>query len=211
VNTLSVDSRFPGVGGTRTSSGNIGAFFKYILIQNNKGSLLSTGLLVNIPTGPASFAGYHTTRSINTTEIQPYLGYILTGGGNWYAQGFSSVSVPTNSALPTLLYIDNALGYYVYRSNDLRRLVTAVAPTFETHLNIPLNHRGYTSDPFGVPTVLDLTFGLNLEIFGNSVLTFAYVRPVTGPLPFDGEFALLFNARFGASRRTRALPPVAGG
>ena len=86
----------------------------------------------------------------------PYLGYILTDG-RWFAQGFGSLGVPTDSALPTLMYIDNAIGYYVYRSNNLRQLVTAVSPTFETHLNIPLNHRGYNnSDPFGLAYVSGL-------------------------------------------------------
>jgi hypothetical protein len=211
VNSLQVDSSYPGLGRTHSAFGNLGVFFKYILLQDRNGNLLSAGLSVNAPTGPASYAGFPITGAINTTEIQPYLGYILTSS-NWYFQGFTSVAVPTDPALPTVMFIDNAVGYYLFRSNDLRRLVTAVAPTFETHVNTPLNHRGYRlSDPFGIPDVVNLTFGINFEIFGNSILTLSYVRPVTGPLPFDGEFALLFNMRFGPSRRTRVLPPIAGG
>ena len=69
-------------------------------------------------------------------------------------------------------------------------------------MNIPLNHSGYSNtDFYGVPPVLDMTFGVNFGLFNTSYLTAAYILPVTGPQPFSGEFALQFNFLFGRSRR----------
>ena len=87
-----------------------------------------------------------------------------------------------------------------------------MAPTFEVHVNTPLNHR----DPFdandlaGTPDVVNLTYGVNFEFCRTAVLTFGFVTPVTGPKPFDFEALLLFNLRFGGSRRARRRPsPIA--
>ena len=123
--------------------------------------------------------------------------------------------MPTDSALPTMMFVDAALGYYVYRNNQPDSFLTAVVPVFETHVNIPLNHSSLNfSDTYGTPTVVDLTFGLNTEFFKRSVLTLGYALPVTGPAPFSGEFVLMFNWRFGGTRQrppTNFLPPVIGG
>ena len=164
--------------------------------------MISGGLAIDIPTGPNSFAGYPTILGKNVTDIQPYLGYIFTNGGDWFLQGFSSIAVPTDSALPTLIFVDAAMGYYAYRNNTAGSFLTAVVPVFETHLNIPLNHSSLNFyDTYGTPTVVDLTFGLNSEFSQRSVLTLGYALPVTGPLPFSGEFILMFNWRFGARRQ----------
>ena len=56
----------------------------------------------------------------------------------------------------------------------------------------------------GTADVVDLTYGVNVGFFGQSVLTFGWVTPVTGPRPFNYEAVLLFNWRFGRSRRRRA-------
>ena len=87
-----------------------------------------------------------------------------------------------------------------------------MAPTFEVHVNTPLNHRGFDNpkDPSGTPDVVNLTYGLNFEIFRNSLLTLGFVTPVTGPRAFDYEALVLFNYRFGRSAR-RATPPVTSG
>ena len=83
--------------------------------------------------------------------------------------------------------------------------MTAIIPTYELHMNIPLNHRGYSNtDFYAVPDVLDMTFGVNFGLFNTSYLTAAYILPVTGPQPFSGEFALQFNFLFGRSRHSQA-------
>ena len=54
-------------------------------------------------------------------------------------QGFSAIAVPIHSQDLLLAFNDIGVGYFVYRDRELR-LVTAVAPTFEVHVNTPLNH-----------------------------------------------------------------------
>jgi hypothetical protein len=217
INTLNIQSsrQFPGLGGTSSAFGNLNVFTKFIVWQDKGGSLISAGLAIDIPTGPNSFAGFPTILGKNVTDIQPYLGYIFTNGGDWFVQGFSSIAVPTDSALPTMIFVDAALGYYVYRDNAPGSFLTAVVPTFETHLNLPLNHGSLNfKDTYGTPTVVDLTFGLNTEFSKRSVLTLGYALPVTGPTPFSGEFILQFNWRFGSGRQrpaTNITPPVIGG
>jgi len=68
-------------------------------------------------------------------------------------------------------------------------------------VNSPLNHCGFDNpnELAGAPDVVNLTYGLNVEFDRNSLLTFGFVTPVTGPRPFDYEAVLLFNFRFGRS------------
>ncbi len=202
-------------GGTSSAFGNVNVFSKLILWENDQGSLVSAGLAVDIPTGPSSFAGYPTILGKNVTDLQPFLGYIFTNGGDWFLQGFTSLAVPTDSALPTMVFLDAALGYYAYRNTDADSLVTAVVPRFETHVNVPLDHSGWNvRDTYGTPTVVDLTFGLNTEFRKRSILTLGYALPVTGPAPFSGEFILQFNWLFGSGRQRSAAtnpPPLTGG
>jgi hypothetical protein len=112
------------------------------------------------------------------------------------------------------MYNDIGIGYFVLRASERAtdRFLTALVPTFEVHVNTPLNHRDVfnANDPAGSPDVVNLTYGLNMEFRRNALLTFGFVTPVTGPRPFDLEFLLLFNFRFGRSAR-RAPPPVISG
>jgi hypothetical protein len=217
INTLNIQSsrQFPSLGGTSSAFGNLNVFTKFIVWQDRVGNLISAGLAIDIPTGPNSFAGFPTIMGKNVTDIQPYLGYIFTNGGDWFVQGFGSIGVPTDSALPTMMFVDAALGYFVYRDNDPGSCLTAVVPTFETHLNIPLNHSSLNFfDTYGTPTVVDLTFGVNTEFFKRGILTLGYALPVTGPTPFSGEFILQFNWRFGGGSQPMPAnipPPVIGG
>jgi hypothetical protein len=217
INSLNIQSsrQFPSLGGTSSAFGNLNVFTKFIVWQDRVGNMISAGLAIDIPTGPNSFAGFPTIMGKNVTDIQPYLGYIFTNGGDWFVQGFGSIGVPTDSALPTMMFVDAALGYYIYRDNVPGSCLTAVVPTFETHLNIPLNHSSLNFfDTYGTPTVVDLTFGLNTEFYKRGILTFGYALPVTSPVPFSGEFILQFNWRFGGGpQQTPANipPPAIGG
>jgi hypothetical protein len=213
--TIQANPRFGALGGTSSAFGNLNVFTKLILWENQAGSLISAGLAVDIPTGPNTFAGFPSTLGKNVTDIQPFLGYIFTNGGDWFVQGFGSVAVPTDGALPTMMFLDAALGYYIYRNNDPGSFLTAIVPTFETHVNIPLNHSSLNfNDTYGTPTVVDLTFGVNTQVCRRGILTLGYALPVTGPTPFSGEFILQFNWLFGGGRQrpaTGVIPPVIGG
>jgi len=213
VNSLAVDSSYPGLGGSHSAFGNLAVFGKYVLYQDNRGNLLSAGLSIDTPTGPAAFAGFPVRFAQNAVGIQPFLGYILKQD-QWFLHGFGSIDVPTVSSMPTMMYLDAGIGYFLYRTQE-QRFLTAIIPTYELHMNIPLNHSGYSNtDFYGVPPVLDMTFGVNFGLFNASYLTAAYIIPVTGPQPFSGEFALQFNFLFGRSRGAgpgRLTPPVTGG
>ena len=111
-----------------------------------------------------------------------------------------------------MVYNDIGAGYFLFRSTEPDDFVTSIAPTFEVHVNNPLNHREWSNanDPAGTADVVDLTYGVNVGFFGQAVLTFGWVTPVTGPRPFNYEAVVLFNWRFGRSRRG-AAPPIIGG
>ena len=216
LDQLTANTRVPAVykqiGGTSTALDDMNIFSKFILRQNPQtGSLISVGLSITPTTGGGNFAGAKFIQYINTTEIQPFVAYIWNRG-NFYIQGFSAFEFPVNPNQVTEMYNDIGMGYFVYRANDPRQLLTAVAPTFEVHVNSPLNHRGFDNpnELAGTPDVVNLTYGLNVEFDRNSLLTFGFVTPVTGPRPFDYEAVLLFNFRFGRSA-VRATPPITSG
>jgi hypothetical protein len=215
IDTLSASSQIPNLGKTSTAVGDLSVILKYILAENKRtGSLVSTGLMISTPTGPHNFANANYLQNIHTTTFQPYLGYIC----NWrrlYFQGFSVLSAPVNFNDVTFLFNDIGVGYFLYRSPDPRRFITAIAPTFEVHVNTPLNHRDVFNpfDRAGTPDVVDLTYGLNVGFYGSSVLTLAFINPVTSPKPFDYEATVFLNIFFGRSRASRIpiTPPVVGG
>jgi hypothetical protein len=214
LNTIHADPRERQLnqGGTSTALGNLSLFGKYVVESNPRtGSLFSVGLSITPRTGPGRFANAPFLARSNTTTIQPFLAYYLNFG-KLYLHGFTALDVPTNFRDATLLYNDVGLGYYLMRSPDPDRFLTAIAPTIEAHVNTPLNHRGgrVLFDRFGSPDILNLTSGVNFEFYRRSVLTLGLVTPLTGPRPFDFEAVLLFNVRFGGSRTRSIFPQVAG-
>jgi hypothetical protein len=211
LNTLNITSGFPGIGGTSTSLGNFSSYFKFAVYDDGP-NFLSVGLDLNFPTGPKSFAGYPSLLGINAFDIQPFMAYIVQRD-RFYLQGFNSIAVPTDRNLATMYYCDIGLGYYFFRNEDPRALLSFIVPTFETHLNIPLNWVGFQPRYIGgTPDVVDLTFALNVGLGKRAVLSTAYVRPVTGPLPFGGEYALMLNIPFGGGIRAFPFtpPPTVG-
>lgn len=109
--------------------------------------------------------------------------------------GYSSLEISTDSRDVTSWFNDLGVGYYVYRNADPGGLIKAVAPTFEVHVNTPLNHRDVFdfNDRAGTADVVDLTGGLNVNLGARSLLSLGIVTPVTGPRPFSIETLLLFN------------------
>jgi hypothetical protein len=197
LNSLSADSA-SGLGGSSTAVGDLSVIFKYALWSDGAtGDVLSAGLAVTAPTGPDSFAGFDRASAPHSTVLQPFAG-LLFFLGDWYVQGFSSISAATDADDVTLLFNDLGVGYFLYRSADADRLVTAVAPTLEAHVNTPLNHRGALrpDGSFGVPDLVDLTAALNVELRRWAKLTAGVAAPVTGPRPFDYEVLTHFRLLF---------------
>lgn len=101
------------------------------------------------------------------------------------------------------MYNDVGMGYYLIRSQDPRQFLTGLAPTFEVHVNSPLNHRNpfNSFDIAGTSNTVNLTYGLNFEFRKTAILTCALVTPVSSPRPFDSEATVLLNIFFGRTRR----------
>jgi hypothetical protein len=137
--------------------------------------------------------------SFHETTLQPFVGYRF-GWGDFFVHGFTSVDVPTDGNDVTMLFNDIGVGYYAYRNRDEDAIVRAIIPTFEVHVNTPLNHRGALNfnDLAGTADTVDLTFGATFELGQRSTLAVAFVTPVTGPRPFDYEILAQLNIRFGA-------------
>jgi hypothetical protein len=208
----SLQTSYQGFPKQSSSVGNVSVYVKALAFQDARtGNFASVGLDVTTPTGPGGFAGSKLLRAANPATLQPFVGYYASRG-RFFVQGFSSIDVPTAPrSVATVIYNDLCAGYYLYRAPDSGRFLTAVIPVFETHVNTPVSYAGYNiKDPRGVPDMVDLTFGTHFQIRERSLLTLSYVDPVTGPRPFSGEFALLFNYLYGGRRTPSGLipPPV---
>jgi hypothetical protein len=212
INTLVVDTPNPQLhGGSHTAQGTLNTFFKYVLFSDpSYRRLLTAGLDLGFPTGPRGLGGYQNIVGFRDTQIQPFIGYLWTQN-RWYLQGFSSVNVATDNHDVTLFFNDIALGYFLYTAKNPGAWISAIVPVFETHINTPLNHRGFHfSDPASTPDIVNFTFGTTFVLKQRSYLTFGYVTPVTGPKPFDYEIVAQFNFRFGGPRGSSAFIPVGG-
>jgi hypothetical protein len=216
IDSLTGVSPLRGFGLGSTSVGSLLLFSKVILWQDEqKRNLISGGFAVTAPTGPTNFAGAnHNITGFRDTQLQPFIGYIWAKN-KFFVQGFEEIEVPTDSHDVTMLYNDVGMGYYVYSAPDPRHgWLKAVVPVFETHVNVPLNHRGALrfNDLAGTADVVDLTFGTNFLVGQRSILTFALVEPVTGPRPFNFEWTVALNVFFGKGKTSYRLtpPPVVG-
>jgi hypothetical protein len=198
LNTLSGQSADTALNGSSTDVGDLSVILKYAVWRDHEcRNLVSVGLAVTTPTGPDSFAGSGVVAPLHTTTLQPYLGYIWNIR-EFYLHGFSSIDVPTDGRDVTILYDDVGVGYHLYRAPDPCMLITAVVPTFEVHVNTPLNHRGSVRihDVAGTPDLVDLTLGTYVHFYERARLGFGVAVPVTGPKPFNVEAIAHLELRF---------------
>ncbi len=183
---------------TRTALGDMFLYSKYVFKENTEANfLLSGGLGLTIPSGPGRFAGAPFIENPHSFTMQPYWAFFKSYGRLFFI-GFQSLDVPLNIADATILFNDLGVGYLVYQNNAPGALLTAVAPAFEVHANIPLSHRN-PFDPFdeaGTPDIVNLTSGINFTFKQRAIFSAAMVTPVTGPRPFDFEAMALLNIFF---------------
>ena len=182
-----------------TDLGNISAIFKGVLCEDKAtGSLISAGATISLPTassrlidpGPGTVA-----------YLEPFVGFILERG-DFFLQGFSSLTLPVARPESFLLFNDIGVGYFVYRNCNNYGLLRSIAPTFEVHVTDPLREPEPTQNLFGIldtfriVNTVDLTLGTTVEFWNGSTLGVGVVTPVTGPKPFDFEIIAQFNYRF---------------
>lgn len=174
--------------------GDLTVINKFALVNDRAtGNVLSVGLAVTAPTGPD--AVLPNGARLNPVLLQPFSGFIY----NWdrlYAQGFSSLIVPTDSRDALISTASLGLGYYVYRAADPAALVTYLTPVVEGHATIPLNHRGLDQTLVGFPDVFVLTNGVHIGLGSRSNLAVGVAVPLTGPKIFDVEAIAQLNWRF---------------
>jgi hypothetical protein len=198
LNTVTMESPFPNLNGTHTAPGDLTVFGKYAFWADQENdNWLTGGLAVTFPTGPSAIGGIDALTITHSTIFQPYVA-ALWNLGNFYLQGFFSVDTPTDSRDVTLLYSDLGLGYFLYRSFDWSRFLTALAPTVEVHSSNPVNHRGPPSldNPLTSFDFVDVGLGANLQFRGRYWLALEAVTPVTGPKPFTIEALAQFRIRY---------------
>jgi hypothetical protein len=174
--------------------GDPSVIFKYALINDRQtGNVLSGGLVVTAPMGPNFLPP--GVPNVHSTLLQPYLGAIYNVG-DWYAQGFTSIMVPTDGRDVITWQNDVGVGYFLYRASQPGQLLTLIAPTLELHVTTPLNHRGGDVQPIPGIDIVDFTAGVTLGLGRRSTLGLAVVTPLTGPKPFAVETQAYLNCRF---------------
>jgi hypothetical protein len=173
--------------------GNLSFIGKYAFINDRAtGNVLSGGLVVTVPTG----RDYELVdgATLDPVLIQPWVGGIWNSG-RLYAQGFSSVAVPTKGIDAPLLFNDIGVGYRAWQGTG--GLITSLTPTVETHITTPLDNRGFdSSDLITYVDVVVITGGLHIGLGERSLLTLGAAAPVTGPRPFAVEGIVQLNFRY---------------
>jgi hypothetical protein len=188
-----------GPGIDSTQFGNISAIVKAVLLEDREtGSLFSAGATLSFPTASSKFI--NPGQSI-LAYMQPY-GAFLLNRGDFFAQGFMSITFPVASAESIVLFTDLGVGYHVYHADARSSWLTDIAPTLELHIATPLREPDATIFDYGifdgvrVHDVVDFTFGTTFEFVSRATLGVGVVVPVTGPKPFDIEALVQLNYRF---------------
>ena len=220
---------------TRTSVGELGDLgmaFKLLLLQNERFAL-SGGLAMTVPTGPEErFFTDHSDPDIDvlikneSVHLMPFFGLQWTPNDRWFCISYLQIDVDANGSPvsvdngevsltslgryrePTFMYLDVALGRWIYRNECGNRYLTGLAPVVEAHVNQSLERSPILSgngsqvggdvngNPINNITIVDMTVGLHAELCGKTTMTAAYCLPVTGDRQFDGQFMFYVNRRF---------------
>ena len=174
---------------------DLSLLFKYApLTDRETGSVLSTGLVVTVPTGATGTLAFLKDGRVEKGRaalFQPFIGY-LWNKGDFFVHGFESLMVATDSRAVTILFTDLGLGYR-FLHGDRGRLVTGITPTVELHVNTPLNHR---SGAFSYRDSVNFTGGVHVALKERYLFGVAVGTPVAGARLFDREVIAYVNWRF---------------
>jgi hypothetical protein len=174
--------------------GDMSFVSKFLLAGDGAGGdCVSGGLVLTIPTGNEPFEHGH---KIHSTVFQPWLGAMSNLSDDAYFQGFTSLALPSTRDDAVILFLDGAVGYWVYRGGD-GGFLRGIVPTSELHINWPWTNRAEhdTTHVINVPSSVDLTEGVHLQ-FGRAWLQLGISFCVTGPRLYDFEGIAQFNLQF---------------
>ena len=187
-----------GPGFDTTHFGNIAAVIKALLWEDRQtGSLISGGAVMSFPT--ASSVKINPGQSL-LAYAQPFGGFILIRG-DFFVQGFSSVTLPVGRPQSIVLFNDIGVGYLAYR-NASGSALTRIVPTVEVHIANPLRQADPELNLFGIAdslrlhNVVNITLGTYFEFWNQASLGVGLVVPTTGPKPFDVEALAQLDWRF---------------
>jgi hypothetical protein len=179
-----------------TSLGDITLTSKAVLLENPRtGNLISAGMLLTVPTGSLPFPSSITGTNIRGVLFQPYLGYIFTGlNGRAFAQGFSSVIIPSEDNDVTFMSNSVNVGYRLFEFETGR--LAAIVPVAECHVNTPFDNRGRRSEPVGFVDSVTCLGGTHFLFRSGASIGFAVGTPITGPRPFSLQATLQAGFQF---------------
>jgi hypothetical protein len=189
-----------GPGFTETEFSNLVGIVKAVLWEDRpSGDLLSAGMVVSFPT--SNNAKLDPGLSL-LTYVQPFSGFILNSG-DWFLQGFSSMTLPIAHPESIVSFTDVGVGYWLLRDTGGSGFVSGLAPTFEIHYTAPIRQPDPTATIFGnfvdgqrVHNTVDLTAGATAMFSNRATLGVGLVVPVTGLRPFDVEGTVQLNFLF---------------
>ena len=179
-------------GAAEDTVGDLTMLTKYAFINNPNGDLVSSGLIITVPTASRDGVLCDGSSIPRSVLFQPWVGFVQVFE-RAYLQGISALIVPTDSRDITLFSNSLGFGYWLYRS-DSDRLIQGLIPIFEAHVRTPLNHR----DPAGIVFMQDqvnLTGGLHVR-FPRATMGGAVSVPVVSPRPWNVEALANFTYWF---------------
>lgn len=234
--TLDPDVVLGGTGNARDGEvGDVQLTLKGLLYAGDVLNV-AAGLGISIPTGPdtrVSVAGGPELLRIKNESVilTPYLAYLVTPDDrlffqNWFQIGFDANSNPVELnptfagirnagrlSDQTILQIDAQAGYWIYKSGDSSRWLTALAPFIELHYNTSLDDAdSIQSSAFSLTSVnnrfdeLNLTTGVVAQLGDNCTLALGAVFPLKpeSDRSFDYQLGIRANIFFGPTARERS-------
>jgi hypothetical protein len=202
--------------------GNLAVIFKRLLFLSQT-TAVAIGLPIETPTG-SDVSGEGVVNSFvlsnDAVHLAPFIGFLNMPNDRVFCQGFLQMDIAANGnrvifgdnflgRLPeqNLLYLDLALGYWLYR-NPCARCITGLATIVEYHYTTTLQDAVFVtgSDQFQQLTfgntfnrmdISNLTVGLHTEL-GKTTVRVGGVFPLGGASNrlFDAEVQVSVNRRF---------------
>jgi hypothetical protein len=171
-----------------------------------------------------------TTAVFSDTGVNymPFVGYLWKPTDRFFVQGFTQFDLDPYGAQVSidngngnlnsvgrvynsdLVFMDLSFGYWMVKNVSRRGTITGLAPVVEFHYNKAVDHPSSTVPNVGGAVAytnqnldnLNITVGLNCALPARTMLTAAYIAPVTGQRldkQMDGEFRFMLNRYFGSS------------